>query len=59
MANKYYEIINEPMKKIGERVYEVETFNLNLKDFLNTFSNKELYIYAPSIETTQIRAIVI
>ena len=59
MANKFYEIIDAPIMEIGERVYQVQTFNLNLKDFLKTYFDKELYIYGPSIETNQIRAIVI
>lgn len=59
MANKFYEIIDTPIKEIGERVYAVQTFNLNLKDFLKTYFDKELYIYGPSIETNQIRAIII
>ena len=59
MANKFYEIIDNPIKEIGEKVYQVSTFNLNLKDFLKTYFDKELYIYGPSIETNQIRAIII
>ena len=59
MANKFYEIIDTPIKEIGEKVYEIQTFNLNLKDFLKTYFDKELYIYSPSIETNQIRAIII
>lgn len=59
MANKFYEIIDTPIKEIGERVYETQTFNLNLKDFLKTYFDKELYIYGPSIETNQIIAIII
>jgi hypothetical protein len=59
MANKFYEIIDNPIKEIGEKVYQVQTFNLNLKDFLKTYFDKELYIYGPSIETNQIRAIII
>jgi hypothetical protein len=59
MANKFYEIIDKPIKEIGEKVYQTETFNLNLKDFLETYFDKELYIYGPSIETNQIRAIII
>jgi len=59
MANKFYEIIDTPMMEIGERVYQVQTFNLNLKDFLKTHFDKQLYIYAPSIQTNQIRAIII
>jgi len=59
MANKFYQIIDTPIKEIGEKVYQVQTFNLNLKDFLKTYFDKELYIYGPSIETNQIRAIII
>jgi membrane protease subunit (stomatin/prohibitin family) len=59
MANKFYEIIDTSIKEIGERVYQVQTFNLNLKDFLKTHFDKQLYIYGPSIQTNQIRAIII
>jgi hypothetical protein len=59
MANKFYKIINEPIQEIGEKVYAIQTFNLNLKDFLETYFDKELYIYGPSILTAQIRAIII
>jgi hypothetical protein len=59
MANKFYEIIDTPIKEIDEKIYQVSTFNLNLKDFLKTYFDKELYIYGPSIETNQIRAIII
>ena len=59
MANKFYQIIDTPIKQIGENVYQTQTFNLNLKDFLKTYFDKELYIYGPSIETNQIRAIII
>jgi hypothetical protein len=59
MANKFYKIIDTPIKEIDEKVYQVQTFNLNLKDFLKTYFDKELYIYGPSIETNQIRAIII
>lgn len=59
MANKFYQTINEPVKEINGKVYTAETFNLNLKDFLETYFDKELYIYEPSILSNQIRAILI
>ena len=59
MANKFYQIIDNPMKQIGEKTYQVETFNLNLKDFLETYFDRDLYIYSLSIETNEIRAIII
>ncbi len=59
MANKFYNLIDTPTKEINGKVYVVETFNLTLKDFLKTHFDKELYIYGPSIETNQIRAIII
>jgi hypothetical protein len=59
MANKFYQIIDKPIKQIGEKVYQVEIFNLNLKDFLDTYFDRELYIYSLSIETNEIRAIII
>ncbi len=59
MANKFYNIIDKPTIEINQKVYTIETFNLNLKDFLETYFDKELYIYEPSILSNQIRAILI
>lgn len=59
MANKFYHLIDEPIKEINGKVYNTETFNLTLKNFLETYFDKDLYIYKPSIETNQIRAIII
>lgn len=59
MANKFYQTITEPVKQINGKVYTAETFNLNLKDFLEIYFDKDLYIYELSIDTNQIRAIII
>jgi hypothetical protein len=59
MANKFYNIIDVPSKEINGKAYVAQTFNLNLKDFLEIYFNKDLYIYEPSILTNQIRAIII
>lgn len=59
MANKFYHLIDETVKEINGKAYVTETFNLNLKDFLETYFDKDLYIYEPSIVTNQIRAIII
>lgn len=57
--NRFYQFINEPVKEINGKTYVVETFNLHLKEFLKTYSDKDLYIYRPSVKTNQIRAIII
>jgi hypothetical protein len=59
MANKFYNIIDVPSKEINGKAYVVQNFNLNLRNFLETYFDKELYIYGPSILTNQIRAIII
>ena len=59
MANKFYKLIDKPTTEIDGKVYVVETFNLTLKDFLETYFDKDLYIYEPSVVTNQIRAIII
>ncbi len=59
MANKYYELITETELEIDGKVYQVQNFNLSLKDFLDHYSDKKLYIYRPSIETNRIMGIVI
>ena len=58
MANQHYKLIDEPMLEIDGTIYQTETYNLNLEKFLVENAGKELYIYIPSIETNQIRAIV-
>ena len=59
MANKYYELITETELEIDGKVHQVQNFNLSLKDFLETYYDKKLYIYRPSIETNRIMGIVI
>ena len=58
MANQHYKLIDEPMLEIDGTIYQAKTYNLNLEKFLVENAGKELYIYIPSIETNNIRAIV-
>jgi hypothetical protein len=58
MANQHYKLISEPVFEIDGKLYQTETWNLNLEEFLIENAGKEIYIYVPSIETNQIRAIV-
>ena len=58
MANQHYKLISEPVFEIDGKLYQTETWNLNLEKFLVENAGKELYIYIPSIETNNIRAIV-
>ena len=58
MANQHYKLIDEPMFEIDGTIYQTKIYNLNLEKFLVENAGKELYIYIPSIETNQIRAIV-
>jgi type IV secretory pathway VirB6-like protein len=58
MANQHYKLINEPVFEIDGKLYQTQTWNLNLEQFLIQNAGKEIYIYAPSVETNQIRAIV-
>jgi glutathione peroxidase-family protein len=58
MANQHYKLINEPVFEIDGKLYQTQTWNLNLEQFLIENEGKEIYIYVPSIETNQIRAIV-
>lgn len=59
MANKFYKLIDQPNIEINNRFYTVETYNMNLKVFLETFFDKELYILNTSLSSNQIRGIVI
>ena len=58
MANQHYNLISEPVFEIDGKLYETETWNLNLEKLLIENAGKEIYIYVPSIETNQIQAIV-
>jgi len=58
MANQHYKLIDEPMLEIDGTIYQTQIYNLNLEKFLVENAGKELYIYIPSIETDNIRAIV-
>jgi glutathione peroxidase-family protein len=58
MANQHYKLIEEPIFEIDGTIYQTEVYNLNLEKFLVENAGKELYIYAPSVTTNNIRAIV-
>ena len=58
MANQHYKIIVNPIMEIDGESYVASVYNLNLEQFLIQNAGKEIYIYVPSIETNQIRAIV-
>jgi hypothetical protein len=58
MANQHYKIINTTSLELDGREYMVQNTNLNLEEFLKENYGKELYIYAPSITTDDINAIV-
>jgi len=58
MANQHYNLISEPVFEIDGKLYETETWNLNLEQFLIQNAGKEIYILESSITTNQIRAIV-
>ncbi|MCK9574687.1 MAG: hypothetical protein WC979_00130 [Candidatus Pacearchaeota archaeon] len=60
MANKFYKLVdnNFTITK-GNQIIVPYASDLNLEEFLNTFSNRELYIVKDSIETNNIVAIVI
>lgn len=58
MTNQYYKIIHETSLKIDGKVYEVQDWNISLDKFLKQNIGKEIYIYAPSMTTDTIKAIV-
>ena len=58
MANQHYKLIDELMLEIDGTIYQTKVYNFNLEKFLVENAGKEIYIYVPSIETNQIRAIV-
>lgn len=58
MANQHYTIIEELQILIDDYLYICEEWDMNLEKFLVENAGKELYIYAPSITTNQIRGIV-
>ena len=58
MANQHYKLIDTPTFEIDGTIYQTEIYNLNLEKFLVENAGKELYIYAPSVTTNNIRAIV-
>lgn len=59
MANKYYELINEPQVVVDGKEYEVKDYNMNLSEFLKTHYKEKLLIFEPTIMTNNIKGIVI
>lgn len=59
MANQFYTLIESTELEISEGLFEVKDYNVSLEDFLIQNAGKELYIYAPSVTTKNIQAIVI
>ncbi len=59
MANQYYEVITNSTIELNGSVYTVETWQMNLEEFLNKNAGKEIYILESSIDTNNIRAIVL
>jgi hypothetical protein len=58
MTNQYYKVIYEPLLEINGIIYQVQSYNISLDEFLKQNIGKEMYIYAPSMTTDTIRAIV-
>jgi hypothetical protein len=59
MANVHYELIDQTQLELNDYVYQLQSFQMSLKDFLLQHTGQDIYIYRPSIETSIIRAIVI
>lgn len=59
MANKHYKLIETPTIEIDGKNYVAETFKLSLKELLEKYFDKEIYIYHSSLEANEIRAIII
>lgn len=59
MANQYYELITSPLLVIEGKVHEAKSSNFNLEEFLTVYSGREIYIIEESVQTNNIRAIVI
>jgi hypothetical protein len=58
-AQTYYKVINTPMLEIDGVIYECQTFSMSFNEFIKEHAGKEIYIYVESLNTGQIRAIVI
>ena len=60
MANKFYKLVDKNFTvRKGNHIIVPYASDLNLTEFLNTYSDRELYIVKDSIETDNIVAIVI
>lgn len=60
MANKHYHLIDQLSIELYGVKYECsDWYGMTLKDILEIHFDKEIYIYSPSIQTNEIKAIVI
>ena len=59
MANQHYEILLEETHEFDGVTYAIQDYNVGLAEFLNNNAGKYLFIYHPSIDTNNIRAIVL
>lgn len=59
MANKHYHLISTPVVEINGKVYNTQTWRMTLKELLETYYDKEIYIYGESVLTDEIRAVII
>ena len=59
MANQHYEILLEETHEFNGVMHTIEDYNVNLAEFLNNNAGKYLFIYHSSIDTNNIRAIVL
>ena len=59
MAQVSYKVINTPILEIDGVFHECSDWNMSFNDFIKQHAGKEIYIYAESLNTGRIRAIVI
>jgi hypothetical protein len=59
MANQHYEILLEETHEFNGVIHTIQDYNVTLVEFLNNNAGKYLFIYQPSLDTNNIRAIVL
>jgi hypothetical protein len=59
MTNQSYKLITHPVLKVGDRSYVVEAYHLELGEFLDKNTGKQIWILEKSLLNGPIRAIVI
>ena len=59
MATQSYKLITHPVLKVGDRSYVVEAYHLELGEFLDKNTGKQIWILEKSLLNGPIRAIVI